>query len=471
MGIISTAMLALTLIGLGFGAFFGFVRGRNRAILRLILVVASIILAIVFRKVLINSVMAIEIEGKPVKEALISMLNQGDMAFPQSLIDLIFSIIEIFLGIIAYFIAFFALRGITWTIVYPICKIFVKKENYITRKHAKAIKEAENCVKEEVAETTEEQTEVVSDTAEGAEVEEKTEKKKFSFKLPNMYNNPKMKRGTGALIGLVQGVLIVFAVLMPLNGLIVQVNKIATIKMQGEQLIEIPADIGVEEYVNGGLGKTYTAIGGWYFNLLTSAEKINFDDVTDMVTVVGGLADSITTITESMDVLQKEDATTQEKAEALSDAGNKLIEVGASIDSLSDQAKEQVNNMISDVKEMISGGEGSSPEIEEFFNDLSIEDIDIAGMGHALIGASAIMEKQEGEAINQEDIDHIVTGLATNMKIVDMIMGEEETPTLVDNLDEAQKEMFETALAEQELSSEDEQTLRKLLGLTIPNQD
>ena len=51
------------------------------------------------------------------------------------------------------------------------------------------------------------------------------------------------------------------------------------------------------------------------------------------------------------------------------------------------------------------------------------------------------------------------------MKIVDMIMGEEETPTLVDNLDEDQKEMFENAIAQTELSAENEQTLRKLLGL------
>ena len=410
MGIITSVMLGLTVVGLGFGALFGFMRGRNRAILRLILVAVSVFLAIFLRGPLTNLVMGIEVEGQPIKEMLLSAFNQGEMAVPESLQTLVFSIIEIFLGIFAYFIAFFSLRAVTWAVVFPICKIFVRK-------------------------------------------------------------GEKKRRCQGALIGLAQGVLVVFAVLMPLNGMVYQVDKISQIKMQDKPLFSLPAEVGVEEYVNGPMGKTYYAIGGWYFNLLTSADKINFDDITDMVVVVGGLADSISGITESMDVLQKEGATTQEKTEALTDVGNKLIEVGESINSLSDNAKQQVNDMLSDVKEMIAGGEEAGGEIEEFFNDLSLEDIDIGGMGHALVGVSSIIEKQEtGEPIDQEDVNHIVTGLATNMKIVDMIMGgENENPTLVNDLDEEQKAMIENAIAGQELSAEDEQTLRKLLGLIDTN--
>ena len=409
MGIITMVMLGLTVIGLGLGALFGFMRGRNRSVLRLILVAVCVLLAVLLRKPLTNLVMGIEVEGQPIKETLMATFNQGETALPESVQTLIFSIIEIFLGVIAYFIVFFTLRAVTWAVVFPICKIFVRK-------------------------------------------------------------GEKKRRGYGALVGLAQGVLVVFAVLMPLNGLITQVDKISNIKMQDKPLFELPAEVGLQEYVNGPMSKTYTAFGGWYFNTLTSADKLNFDDITDMVEVVGGLANSITGITESMDVLQKEEATTQEKSEALTDVGNKLIEVGEKIEDLSDDAKQQVNDMLSDVKDMISG-EGSSPEMEEFFNDLNIEDIDVAGMGHALVGASSIMEKQEtGEPINQEDVTHIVTGLATNMKIVDMITGEEgETPTLVNNLDDEQKTMFENAIAEQELSAEDEQTLRKLLGLIDTN--
>ena len=115
---------------------------------------------------------------------------------------------------------------------------------------------------------------------------------------------------------------------------------------------------------------------------------------------------------------------------------------------------------------MVGGGEESSEEMDEFFNDLSLDDINIGGMGHALVGIGSLMEKEEGEEINQEDVNHIVIGLATNMKFVDMMTGGEDSPTLVSDLDEEQKAMFENAIAEQELSSEDEASLRKLLGLT-----
>ena len=405
MGMITLVMLGLTAVGLGFGALFGLMRGRNRAILRLIMVAVCVVVAIVLRGPLTKVVMGININGQTLEQTLLSLFNQGEMTFPESVQTLVLSLVEIIVGLLAYFIAFFALRSVTWAVVFPICKIFV-------------------------------------------------------------HEGEKMHRGHGALIGLAQGVIVVFAVMMPLNGLIVQFDKIADIKMQDKPLLEIPANVGLEEYVNGPMGKTYSAIGGWYFNMLTSADTLKFDDLTDMVVVAGNLAGSISGINESMDVLQSDTASTQEKADALVDVGNRLIEVGEDVDNLSDEAKAQIDSLLGDLKEMVGGGEESSEEMDEFFNDLSLDDINIGGMGHALVGIGSLMEKEEGEEINQEDVNHIVIGLATNMKFVDMMTGGEDSPTLVSDLDEEQKTMFENAIAEQELSSEDEASLRKLLGLT-----
>lgn len=405
MGMITLVMLGLTAVGLGFGALFGLMRGRNRAILRLIMVAVCVVVAIVLRGPLTKVVMGININGQTLEQTLLSLFNQGEMAFPESVQTLVLSLVEIIVGLLAYFIAFFALRVVTWAVVFPICKIFV-------------------------------------------------------------HEGETMKRGQGALFGLAQGVIVVFAMLMPLNGLIVQFDKIADIKMQDKPLLELPANVGLEEYVNGPIGQTYSAVGGWYFNMLTSADTLKFDDLTDMVVVAGNLASSISGINESMDVLQS-DASTQEKADALADVGNRLIEVGEDVDNLSDEAKAQIDSLLGDLKEMVGGGEESSGEMDEFFNDLSLDDINIGGMGHALVGVGSLMEKQEtGEEINQEDVNHIVIGLATNMKFVDMMTGGEDSPTLVKDIDEEQKAMFENAIAEQGLSSEDEASLRKLLGLT-----
>jgi hypothetical protein len=374
MGMITLVMLGLTAVGLGFGALFGLMRGRNRAILRLIMVAVCVVVAIVLRGPLTKVVMGININGQTLEQTLVSLFNQGEMAFPESVQTLVLSLVEIIVGLLAYFIAFFALRVLTWAVVFPICKIFV-------------------------------------------------------------HEGETMKRGQGALFGLAQGVIVVFAMLMPLNGLIVQFDKIADIKMQDKPLLELPANVGLEEYVNGPIGQTYSAVGGWYFNMLTSADTLKFDDLTDMVVVAGNLAGSISGINESMDVLQS-DASTQDKTDALVDVGNRLIEVGKDVDNLSDEAKAQIDTLLGDLKEMVGGGEESGEEMDEFFNDLSLDDINIGGMGHALVGVGSLIEKQEtGEEINQEDVNHIVIGLATNMKFVDMMTGGEDSPTLVKDLD------------------------------------
>ena len=105
------------------GALFGFMRGRNRSVLRLILIAVCVLLAVLLRKPISNLVMGIEVEGQPIKEMLMATFNQGETALPESIQTLIFSVIEIFLGVIAYFIVFFTLRAVTWAVVFPICSI------------------------------------------------------------------------------------------------------------------------------------------------------------------------------------------------------------------------------------------------------------------------------------------------------------------------------------------------------------
>ena len=92
MGNIFLAMLGLTAIALIFGTFFGFLRGRNRAILRLVLIVVCAVLAIVLRGTITDLVMGIKVDGKPLKEMLFSLINSGETAMPQSLINIVFLI-------------------------------------------------------------------------------------------------------------------------------------------------------------------------------------------------------------------------------------------------------------------------------------------------------------------------------------------------------------------------------------------
>ena len=123
---ISTIILALTLIPIIVDGLLGLIRGRNRSILRLILVIISAVIAIFAIKPIIGSVMSAEVEGQPLKDFVASQLLQGGNEFPTELADLIFMIIEMFVSVILYFVVFLVVKFITWLIVFPILKIFVK---------------------------------------------------------------------------------------------------------------------------------------------------------------------------------------------------------------------------------------------------------------------------------------------------------------------------------------------------------
>ena len=119
--------------------------------------------------------MDLELGDGTLKEMLAEAFTSGDMELPSSMINLIFTLIEIIIGIVAYFVAFIALRLVSWILLYPILKIFVKK---------------------------------------GA----------------------KKRKAWGALIGMLQGVLVAFFICSPITGLLAQVGKLSTLEMDGKKL-------------------------------------------------------------------------------------------------------------------------------------------------------------------------------------------------------------------------------------------
>ena len=122
MGYVTIAILALTAVGLLFGTLFGAMRGRNRAILRLILVLGCVVAAILLRGIVVDFVMDVNVGEGTLKEELVASFTEGDMNMPQSMQDLIVTLVEILIGLVAFFILFIALRLVSWMIIFPICK-------------------------------------------------------------------------------------------------------------------------------------------------------------------------------------------------------------------------------------------------------------------------------------------------------------------------------------------------------------
>ena len=129
----------LSLIFLGVTAFIilvsiimGMVRGTGRSLVRLALVVFSAVAALlIFRRItdiLLPYLMNITVQGQTLEALLTDMF--ADMDFVKEKVDQLISII---IGVIVYLIVFGLLQFLTWLIIFPIIKIFVKKSNKVRK--------------------------------------------------------------------------------------------------------------------------------------------------------------------------------------------------------------------------------------------------------------------------------------------------------------------------------------------------
>lgn len=414
MGYVTLAVLILTVAALLFGALFGMMRGGNRAILRLGLVLLSIVLAIVLRGAFVDTIMNINVGEQTLKESLVAAFESGDTQLPETICNLIFALVEILIGLVLYFALFIVLRLLTWMIFFPILKIFVRA--------------GEN-----------------------------------------------KRKGLGAAIGALQGVIVAFALCAPITGLVVQLDKLSNVKVDGERLVELPEDFGAGEYANSALGKVYGSAGGWYFEMLASTtgdngQKYTINDTCDIVVTFMGLADTVTELNESMEIMSSEESTAQQQVEALKNVGNKLVEIDKSVDALSDDSKKLVNEVMREVKDLIVGDDaGDTSDLDAVFADLDVEKLKLDTAGAAMTGIATYIEKTSDEfdnnqPVTQGDVNDIVYGLADNFFIVELLAGDGEVVQIIE-LSEENESRFVAAINNTSLSRDDKNTLRKVFGL------
>ncbi len=417
MGYITIFVLAFTALSLAFGALYGCVRGRNRAILRLAIILVCIATAVIARGFVVEKLMAIEISGgKSIQGMLEEAFTSGDVNIPDQLKDLVFTLVQIIGGLIVFFVLFFVLR-VASEILFMILKIFVKK-------------------------------------------------------------GQKKRKGIGALIGLLQGAIIAFVVCAPITGMLSQVNKVSNIKINDKALFELPEEIGISDYLDSPAGKIYNTTGNWFFNLVSSGETadgkdVSIEDTVDIVVAVSGIADTVTNLTTKLENIN-EDMTPEETITTMKDIGNSLVDIGKSINGLSTDAKEMVNTMMDSVKELISdqAGEDMPPEVEEILNDFDIDDINLEATGKAINGIASFIEKTElnpetAEPVTQQEVNDIVNGLAENQFVLDLISSasEGESVSLIEIEDENYQTLFTNAIESTTLDAEGKDMLLNLFGL------
>lgn len=405
MGYITIGILVLTAIALLFGTLFGMKRGRNRSILRLILIIGCVVGAIFLRPVLTDIIMDIDTGEGTLAEMLASSLSEGGDSMPASMTNMLMALIQIIFGLASYLICFFVLRFVSWLIIFPICKIFVKKD---------LIK----------------------------------------------------KRGWGALIGLVQGIVIAFAVVVPLNGLAVEVNKLSVIKMEGKPMIEMPAEVGIDKHGDSLTYRIYDTVGGWYYDILTTAETKDGDKITlsGTCSVLGamfGTIEGINELSNAMTALTDNTKTNQEKADALGASSAILKDAGKTLDGLDKESKKLFNQVLADLKDMMGDGSGeeTGSEGDNFLDDLSVEKLNFTSIASGLENLAKYVENPS--TITQEEVNKIVNGISESELFLEMLTSAEELVYDVDT----NEAMFKTAIESTELTIEQKSSLKIAFGV------
>lgn len=439
MGIITLVVLGLTLVGMLFGVLFGLVRGRDRALLRLGLIILSVILALVLRGTVVDIVMNLKIEGATIQETLIKEFSSGDAAIPENLQDLIFTLIEILGGFVVYFVLLFALRFVTWLLLFPFLKLIIRHfENNRVRK-------------------------VLAEDA-----PESDERIKFTHKQRKQI--VKKHRGMGALVGLVQGILVAYFLFAPLTGLVSQVAKFTTLKVDGKVLLEIPEEIDLVEYTESVPGKIYGTTGHWLYSMMTSTtddngKEVSVEKLLDSAIVIVQIADTAMSVEDEIRVLENENATPEEIIGAVTSLGDKIIAIGNSMDEIDEGTIDMITDLIVDA----AGEEAPIEEIEKFTEILTPEILVQTGNG---IKSLATYEqiKIDGTDVSAEQATQIVKGVNDCLSVMDVIgevAGEDiSVEDLELDVDDKDKETFKTAIEGlSDLSAEDKDTLFGIFGI------
>jgi hypothetical protein len=169
-----------------------------------------------------------------------------------------------------------------------------------------------------------------------------------------------------------------------------------------------------------------------------------------------------------MSALSNPESSPEDKIDALDQTGDALIALGNQIDGLDDGAKEMINELLGSVADMIPSDpeDENSQAMKDALSGLTLDDLNVAGVGQAMKGVSSVMENVTNETIEeitQDDIDNIVNGISSNEFILEMIPSD---TTLIDvsELDSGLVDKFEDALADV-ADAETKAKLESLFGI------
>ena len=398
MNTFAIAIIAGTLVTVIIGVLLGLLRGLKRSLLRLVLLALCFVLSLALCTAASDSIVNLKIsDGKTLEELLISGFSEGGKAVT----DIVIPMVQIIAKIIAFIGLFGLLQFVTWVLVYPILKLILRP----------------------------------------------------------VLGRRVRSRGAGALVGVLSGALVAFAIYVPMNGLICEIGKLATVDLSGvsgnagdaKQFEEIRAT-GITEYSGSDISKFYSSVGGAFYNSLSTVTDQNGNEVhlstqIDALAAAAKFASKAATLKNVMN----EDGTVN--TASIKEFAKALTE----LDELTPEAKQSLNAMVK------SATEALGDSVPESIKNLNIEQIDFKTEGNLLVTVADVVE-QEG-SLENVDIRQVVDDLSKSTVILPALA--ESNVTLP--VDEETKSKVDEAIAdlESQTGSEavDAETIAKLKAL------
>lgn len=437
MNTLTTVIIVGSLVTLLLGVLLGWLRGMKRSILRFALLALCFVLSFALCGAVADAVAEIPVsDGQTLSEMMTSSFSESG----EAIADIVLSMVQILVKIISFLLVFVLLQVISWLIVFPILKLVLRP----------------------------------------------------------ILGRSGRKRGRGALVGALCGLLVAFALFVPLNGLFCEVSKLASVSVDLAGLISdgddeqqeakatddmsftafavngstsgmlthqvalassVDGDLfdqlestGIIDYADSGISKFYSSLGGGFYRSLATVtdkngKKVNLTTQIDALSAAASLASKATTLKDVMN----EDGTVN--VATIKDFAKTLTE----LDELTPEVKTVLNDMVKAATESLGD------DVPDAIKNLDIEQIDFKTEGNLLATVADVVEN-EG-SLENVDIDEVVKNLSESTVILPALAESDVTIPV----DEETKAKAESAIADLEAKTGDEavdaETIAKLKAL------
>lgn len=415
-------MIVMTILPIVVGLLLGMLRGTRRSILRIILIIACVALAFFAKDAVSGAIVNVEINGTPMDQYIAQTLGEQFSGAQ----DILIAIAKCLINVFAFISVFLGLQFLTWIIVYPICKIFVKK-------------------------------------------------------------GEKPRRLIGGAIGAVQGVVVALVLCIMFNGLFVNVGKItqATSSLGGVNASAVVAsaeelgdgsgeggqggDFGFggledmqqmfKDYNESGISNLYNSVGGWMFNLVAKT-TVNEKEYTleGQINALKAVVDMFDAISPYLDPNNSKaidfSAGIKDCANQIKEMCDKLADING---NLTDESKETINVLVSTV--------ASASGLDLDLSAVDFKTVDFAKEGQIIVDLAGYADKGKENITGQE-----VTKIVGDIFESDLIIAVLETSDSLDlKIPEDHKDLAELEIQKLEAQGKDANkiaSLKYIFGIT-----